>query len=53
MTRIWNKQQTLDRNEDNAPAFDEMTLEECVTMNEWGVDFECADGKIIRVIENY
>jgi len=41
----------VERTENNAPALDEMNLEEAVAMHEMGCDFECEDGKIARIIE--
>ena len=47
------KQNVIERSEANERAFDEMELEELVAMNQHGLDFECEDGHIARIIENY
>lgn len=43
----------VSRNEGNAPAFDELNLEEAVAMHEMGIDFECNDGHVEKIIEHY
>ena len=49
----FEKEQELHRSQDNQQAFDELTLEEAVTMSRWGLDFECNDGRVSKIIEHY
>lgn len=47
------KVNVVERNEQNSRVFDEMNLEEAKEMNLHGIDFECGNGRIERIIEHY